>query len=93
MTIKRVVNFIATTKEEGQICLKIKGKDIVVPTGKILHVQCKADVGFLERKTPMMFQQLKVELPKDISAVDSVVTIKKSTNNYFEVLVVNQSFM
>ena len=59
-------------------------KDIVVPTGKILHVQCKADVGFLERKTHMMFQQLKAELPKDISAVDSVVTIKKGISNEYE---------
>ena len=54
-------------------------------------MQCKADVGFLESKTPMMFQQLEAELPEDISAVDSVVTIKKGINNYFQVPVVNQS--
>ena len=54
-------------------------------------MQCKADVGFLERKTRMMFQQLEAELPEGISAVDSVVTIKKAINNYFQVSVVNQS--
>ena len=46
---------------------------------------------FLERKTPMMFQQLEVELPEGISAVESVMTIKKGINNYFQVPVVNQS--
>ena len=83
---QKMVNFIATTKEEAQTCVKIKGKDIVVPAGK---VQCKADVGFLESKTPMMFQQLQAELPEGIIAVDSVVTIKKDIN--FQVPVVNQS--
>ena len=39
----------------------------------------------------MMFQQLEVELPEGISAVESVVTIKKGINNYFQVPVVNQS--
>ena len=89
--IDSLVNFIPTTEEEGQTSVKIKEEDIVVPAGKVLHVQCKADVGFLERKTPMMFQQLEAELPEGISAVDSVVTIKKGINNYFQVLVVNQS--
>ena len=89
--IDSLVNFIATTEEEAQTSVKIEEEDIVVPAGKVLYVQCKADVGFLERKTPMMFQQLEAELPEGISAVDSVVTIKKGINNYFQVLVVNQS--
>ena len=49
--IDLLVNVIATTEEEAQTCVKIKGKDIVVPAGKVLQVQCKADVGFLERVT------------------------------------------
>ena len=44
--IDSLVNFIATTEEEAQTSVKIKGKDIVVPTGKVLHVQCKVDLGF-----------------------------------------------
>ena len=54
--IDSLVNFIATAEEEVQTCVKIKGKDTVVPAGKVLHVQCKANVWFLESKTPMMFQ-------------------------------------
>ena len=46
---------------------------------------------FLERKTQMMFQQLEAELPEGIIAVDSVVTIKKGINNYFQAPIVNQS--
>ena len=36
--IDSLVNFIATTEKEAQNCVKIKGKDIVVPAGKVLHV-------------------------------------------------------
>ena len=75
--IDSMVNFIATTEEEAQTSVKIKGKDIVVPAGKLLHVQCKADVGFL-------FQQLEAELHEGISAVDSVVTIKKGITITFK---------
>ena len=39
----------------------------------------------------MMFQHLEAELPEGISAVDSVVAIKKGITNYFQVPVVNQS--
>ena len=53
-------------------------------------MQYKTDVGFLEKKTPMMFQKLEAELPEGISAVDSVVAIKKGINNYFQVPVVTQ---
>ena len=77
--------------KETQTSVKIKEKDIVVPAGKVLHVQCKADVRFLKRKTPTMFQQLETELPEGINVVDSVVTIEKGINNYFQVPIVNQS--
>ena len=36
------------------------------------------------------FQKLEEELPEGISPVDTVVTIKKGINNYFQVPVVNQ---
>ena len=54
-------------------------------------MQRKADVGFLEKKTPMMFQKREAELPEGISAVDSVVKIKKGIKNYFQVPGVNQT--
>ena len=88
--IDSLKHFIAA-KEEAQTCVKIKGKDIVAPAGKVLHVQYKADVGFLEWKTPMMFQQLEIELPEGTGAVDSEVIIRKCINYYFQVPVVNES--
>ena len=36
------------------------------------------------------FQKLEEELPEGISPVDTVVTIKKGINNYFQIPVVNQ---
>ena len=86
-----LVNFIAATEEKSQTCVKIKEKDMAVPAGKVLHVQCKADVGFLERKILTMFQELKAELPEGISAADSVMTIQKGVNKYFHVPFVNSS--
>ena len=46
-TVDSLVNVIATTEEEAQTSVKIKGKDKVVPARKVLHVQCKTNAGFL----------------------------------------------
>ena len=54
-------------------------------------MQCKVSIGLLERKIPMMFQQLEAELPEGVEAVDSIVIVKKGINNYFQVPVVNQT--
>ena len=53
-------------------------------------MQCKADIGLLEKKTPM-FQQLETELPECIKEVDNEVSIKKGINIYFQIPVVNQT--
>ena len=45
----------------------------------------------LERKTPMIFEQLEEDLPEDVNAVDSVVAIRKGAANCFQMPVVNSS--
>ena len=73
--------------------VKIKGKNITIPAGTICNVQYKASMGIFEKKTPMIVEQLEIDLPEDGNIVDSVVAIKKSAANYFQVPVVNHKNM
>ena len=86
--IDSLVNFTATTEDEVQTCVKMKRKDSSnCREGITCAVQGRCR-DFGEENT---FQKLEEELPKGISPVDTVVTIKKGINNYFQVPVVNQS--
>ena len=73
-------------KETG---VKVKGKDVIIPSGKIVQINCKTNVGLLEKQRAMIFQQKDVELPEGIRCADSVVLLKLGIKNYFRVSVIN----
>ena len=69
-------------KETG---VKVKGKDVIIPSGKIVQINCKTNAGLLEKQRAMIFQQKDVELPEGIRCADSVVLLKPGIKNYFRV--------
>ena len=69
--------------------VKVKGKDVIIPSGKIVQINCKTNVGLLEKQRAMIFQQKDVELPEGIHCADSVVLLKPGIKNYFRVSVIN----
>ena len=71
--------------------VKVKGKNITIPAGKIMHVNCKSNVGLLKKKRAMIFQSKCVELPEGIQCAGSVIMLKLGVENYFKVPVVNDS--
>ena len=75
----------------GDVQVKIKGKDIVIPAGKIMNVSCKARVGLIVEKRPMMFHGSDLDVPEGIQCADSLVMLKNGINNYFQVPVINDS--
>ena len=62
--------------------VKVKGKDIIIPAGKIVHINCKTNVCLIEKQRVMIFQQRDVELPEGIHFADSVVLMKPGIKNY-----------
>ena len=71
--------------------VKVKGKNINIPAGKIMHVNCKSNVGLVKKERAIIFQSKCVELPEGIQCVDSVIMLKRGIKNYFKVLVINDS--
>ena len=52
---------------------------------------CKTNVGCLTSPQPMIFYQGEVELPEGLECTDSVIMLKPSAKNYFQVPVSNSS--
>ena len=53
--VRAFVDLIQGSKEQENIEVKVKGKDIVIPADKWLQVHCKADVGYIDEVRPVMF--------------------------------------
>ena len=71
--------------------VKVKGKNITIPAGKIMHVNCKSNVGLVKKEKAMIFQSKCVELPEGIQCADSVIMLKPGIKNDFKVPVINES--
>lgn len=52
---------------------KVKGKHFIIPAGKIAQINCKINLGFIEKQKARVLQQRDVELPVGIQYADSVV--------------------
>ena len=74
---------------DGEEVVRVKGKDFILPPGRLVQVSCKTNVGRVNAERPMMFHQGEVELPEGLECVDSLVMLKKGTSNYFKILVMN----
>ena len=70
---------------------KVKGKNITTPAGKIMHVNCKSNVGLVKKERAMVFQSKCVELPEGIQCTVSVIMLKPGIKSYFKVPVINDN--
>ena len=71
--------------------IKVKRMNITIPAGKIMHVNCRSNVGLVKKERSMIFQSKCVELPEGIQCADSVIMLKPGIKNYFRVPVINGS--
>ena len=71
--------------------MKIRANNIVIPAGKLIQIPCKADIGVIEKRTPVTFQQHEIQLLEEIDYIDSVVTLEKGARNYFNIPVSNSA--
>ena len=92
----KMKSFVELIQESESNCskapeVKVKGKNITIPAGKIMHGNCKSNVGLVKKERAMIFQSKCVELPDGIQCTDSVIMLKPGVKNYFKVPVVNDS--
>ena len=89
--VKKFVHLIQEPSDDKQALVRVKGKNVIIPTGRIVQVPFKADVGFVKAKKAMLFQPGEVHVPEGLQYAETVVMLKPSANNYFKIPVVNDS--
>ena len=85
--VRAFVDLIQGSKEQENIEVKVKGKDIVIPADKLLKVHFNADVGYIDEVRPMMFNSSSEQTPNGLQCADTVVYLRKGINNYFKLAV------
>ena len=90
---KAFVNFIreASVGDKDKMCIvkRIK-KDIVLPKNATTQVPYGANTGFIEGKTPVMFEPRIVPLqPQGLHVAEAVLTLKNGSTQTFNLQVVN----
>ena len=68
--------------------VRVKGKNINISAGKIMHVNCKSNVGLVKKERAMIFQSKCIELPEVIQFADCHY-VKARHQYYFKVPLIN----
>ena len=89
--VEAFVNLLQQEDEDVLFPARIKGKDVLLPAGKITQVPCKVKVGLISQKRAMLFVKSVYDLPEGIEPADSVLMLKPGVNNYFKIPVVNNT--
>ena len=91
--VRTFVDLVQGSKEQENIEVKVKGKDIVIPADKLSQVHCKADVGYIDEVMAMMVKSSGEETPEGLQCADTVVHLRKGIKNYFKIILVNNIIM
>ena len=89
--VKQFAHLIQEPSDDKQALVRVRGKNLIIPAGRIVQVPCKADLGFVKVKRAMLFQRGENDLPEGLQYAETVVMLKSSTNNYFKIPVVSDS--
>ena len=88
--VKQFVHLIQPS-DDKQALVRVRGKNVIIPAGRIVQVPSKADVGFVKVKRAILFQPGEIRVPEGLQYAEAAVILKSSTNNYFKIPVVNDS--
>ena len=89
--VKQFVYLIQEQSDDKQALVRVRGKNVIIPAGRIVQVPSKTDVGFVKVKRAMLFQPGEIGVPEGLQYAEAAVILKSSTNNYFKIPVVNDS--
>ena len=89
--MKKFVHLIKEPSDGKQALVRVKGKNAIIPAGRIVQVPCKTDVGFVKMKKAMLFQSGEIDVPEGLQYAKTVVMLKSSARNYLKIPVVNDS--
>ena len=88
-----LIHLVYNSQTQQEVCnVKTVKKDFVIQKNTAVDVSCRANTGYLERYTPMLFEpSLPFMLPSGLSVTESVLTMKKGTAHISRFQVVNKT--
>ena len=92
----KIKSFVELIQQSESNCsrapeVKVKENNIPIPAGKIMHGDCKLNMGLVKKERAMIFHSKCVELPKGIQCADSDIMLKPGIRNSFKAPLINQS--
>ncbi len=83
-------NFVQSTNSDYLCNVKTSKRDVIVPGGKQVKVQCRVNTGPISRTTPVLFEpEETMPWPSSPELGETLLTVKKGKTNFAEVVVNN----
>ena len=88
-----LIHLVYNSQIQNEVCdVKTTKRDFVIQKNTTVDVSCRANTGYLERHTPMIFEpSLPSTLPSGLSVTESVLTVKKGNAHILKLQVVNET--
>ena len=89
-----LINFIKSTSEREQsLCAVKTNKNItVIPGSKSVIISCRANTGFLDSKTPVLFEPEQSDcVPQGLEIEQTVLTLRGGTSSNINVQITNKT--
>ena len=86
-----LILLVYSSQIQNGVCdVKTNKRDFVIQKNTTIDVSCRANTGYLERHTPMIFEpSLHSTLPSGLCVTESVLTAKKGHARILKLQVVN----
>ena len=80
-----LIHLVYNSQKQNEVCdVKTTKRDFVIQKNTTVDVSCRANTGYLERHTPMIFEpSLPSTLPSGLSVTESVLTMKKGNAHIY----------
>ena len=89
---KQTVNIIEAAGSESLCSVRSVKKSVTVAAGEKLRMKCRANVGYLEADTPVLFQpDVLQEWPEELLINEQLLMLKRGVCSKVAVSVVNIS--
>ena len=88
--VDAVVNLIMGDKGIDATVM-FRNRATIIRAGETMKLQCKSDVGLLEKRRPALISADSVELPEGLEVPDSLLTLKAGMNSKVHVQIRNSS--
>ena len=91
--IKKIINAIKETAAATDVCsVSMLKKDVIIPAGEVVKLSCKADAGYFEKRTPLLFEPDERQAwPKGLEVDEAIVSVPVGVTTKVSVAVVNST--